>query len=164
MKLFLDLDGVLVDFEKGVWHAGHPSETRQPGREEIEHFIGSLELKELWRTVGRHGDGFWTVLEWMPGGRELWDFVKDRHPSILTGTSLDPRCGPEKKVWCARELGEHINVITCFARDKQKWAGPDAVLVDDRTTNGAKWTDAGGIFVHHTDPAETIRQLKKLGF
>ena len=37
------------------------------------------------------------------------------------------------------------------------------VLIDDRIKAKAPWEEAGGVFVHHTSTAESLRQLRELG-
>jgi hypothetical protein len=39
---------------------------------------------------------------------------------------------------------------------------PGDVLVDDRDTHRQLWEDAGGIFVHHKNAEDTLRQLAEI--
>ena len=51
--------------------------------------------------------------------------------------------------------------------DKQKYAminGKSNLLIDDYIKNIHEWEAKGGIGVHHTDPTNTIAELKRLGF
>jgi hypothetical protein len=41
---------------------------------------------------------------------------------------------------------------------------PGDILIDDLSKNCKRWTDAGGIAVHHTSAADSILKLKALGF
>jgi hypothetical protein len=84
---------------------------------------------------------------------------------------------PQKRAWCARELGPEFPVITCMADDKPKealawlkihrgWEGEDltgAILVDDRLKTRDLWEGMGGTFVLHTSPQTSINALKELG-
>ena len=63
-----------------------------------------------------------------------------------------------------RYLGDDVPVIVCLARDKGKFGGADAVLVDDMTKNQPGWTATGGTFVHHRSAAASIEELRRLGF
>lgn len=179
MKVFCDLDGVLVDFELGVWkvrsaliaiggdfksitteQVKNNIPTHTPTREEIRLMMQNLSIGALWGTVGKYGDNFWTDLEWANDGKELWNHITPYKPTILTGTSMDKRCAPEKRVWCARELGDHVDVITCFAREKLQYSGPNTLLIDDKEKNCQQWASKGGAFILHTDTASTLDQLK----
>lgn len=184
LKLFCDLDGVLVDFEKGVWRAKQaissigkpykeitPEEVREalkaiptdPSRSEILALMQNIPTGKLWATVGKDKD-FWMNLEWMSDGPALWNYIKPYHPTVLTGVSMDKNCAPQKRIWVARELGDHVDVITCFAREKLQWAKTDTLLIDDKERNCQQWASKGGSFILHTDTPSTIEQLKFFGF
>jgi len=153
-ELFVDLDGVLADFDAGVKRAtgSYPDE---------------LPPRRMWPQLAR-ADGFYEHLDWMPDGRRLWDAVEPLRPTILTGLPLGRWAEPQKRAWCARELGEEVPVITCMSRDKAaraREAVPDGrtpVLVDDRERLRESWERMGGIFVHHTDAESTLRALESV--
>ncbi len=155
-KLFVDLDGVLVDFESGV--------LRVTGRR-----VEEQSPREMWSALAR-SRGFYDSLDWLPDGRELWDFCLRHEPTILTGLPFGNWAAPQKLSWCARELGPDVPVITCFSRQKAaraREACPDGlqpVLVDDRARLRDSFEEAGGVFVHHRTSAESIIALKELGF
>ena len=155
-QLFIDLDGVLVDFDRGVLAicGGLPDE---------------LAPNFMWRAVSRTA-GFYEHLAWLPDGRELWAFAVRHAPIILTGLPRGAWAEPQKRRWCARELGPTVPVITCLSRDKHLEARAAIddeivpVLVDDRLNLKADWEDIGGIFIHHTGVAASIDRLRQLGF
>ena len=187
LKLYCDLDGVLVDFEKGVWRTIQaidslkslgktykeitPEEVQEvlktvptdPSRADIASLMQNMPNKRLWPAVGKN-KSFWLDLEWMPDGPALWNYIKVYHPMILTGVSMDKNCAQYKNTWVDRELGDHVDVITCFAREKLKWAGTDTLLIDDKERNCQQWASKGGSFILHTDTPSTIEQLKFFGF
>ena len=149
MKLFLDLDGVLADFDRGVQAVtGQRPET--------------LPLKAMWRALAR-APGFFETLEFMQDAEALWRFCAAHHPTILTGLPLGAWAPEQKRRWVARMLGAHVPVITCMSREKARWSGPGHVLVDDRASTRAAWEAAGGVFIHHTDAATSIAALRRLG-
>ena len=138
-RLFLDLDGVLADFDKGIYRitGQHPHQ---------------LKIGHLWKAAAK-ADGFFTHLPWMPEGRVLWEATQTLNPTILTGLPLGNWAEPQKRAWCARELGSHVPVLTCMARDKIKHArqilkkNETPVLVDDRPKHRALWEEQGGLFI-----------------
>lgn len=155
-RLFLDLDGVLVDFDAGV--------KKVTGKLPAE-----LGDRRMWPVLART-PGFYEHLPWMPDGRALWNFSKPFSPMILTGLPLGKWAEPQKRAWCARELGPDVPVVCCLSRDKGKRAaellspGEIMVLVDDRLKVQPYWEDAGGRFVLHTSSTASIEALKELGF
>lgn len=149
-KLFLDLDGVLADFDRGV----EIVTGKRPDQ---------LSTRAMWTALSREPDFFGT-LHMMRDAKELWEFCAPHHPVILTGLPLGTWAAPQKTRWVANMLGEHVEVITCMARDKPKWSGPGHILVDDREKTKEGWEAAGGTFILHTSAARSIAALRALGF
>ncbi|MBN2529390.1 MAG: hypothetical protein JXR76_23585 [Deltaproteobacteria bacterium] len=153
--LFLDLDGVLVDFEKGI----------------IDLFGKSPELlspRYMWPRLAKTPH-FYDTLGWMPDGEILWRFCQPHQPVILTGMPVGKWAEPQKRSWCARELGKHIEVITCLSSQKPERAAAydparTPVLVDDRERLRGPLEDLGGVFIHHRDAQRSIAALQELGF
>ncbi len=155
-KLFLDLDGVLSDFDHGVKMA--------TGR-----LPGEIPEKIMWPLIAKTKD-FYAKLPWMSDGRALWNFSIPFNPVILTGLPRGNWAEPQKREWCSRELGAEVEVITCMSRVKAEKAqeitpeGVRPVLVDDRLKQKDNWESLGGLFILHTSAAESIQALKDLGF
>ena len=153
--LFVDLDGVLVDFDRGVKKA-----TGQYPREQ--------SAGRMWSILARTPD-FYAGLEWMPDGRELWERVRPLNPVILTGLPRGKWAEPQKRSWCRRELGDSVEVITCMSREKARHAasrtpaGRIPVLVDDRDSIRESWEEMGGLFIHHTEADSSLAALEDLG-
>ena len=98
-------------------------------------------------------------------------YISKYKPHILSAyveQTFDPNCIPGKSHWARTKLGlsaGRINLVT--RRQKQLYAksgGQPAILIDDYPKNTNQFTARGGIGIHHTSYANTIRQLKKLGF
>lgn len=155
-RLFLDLDGVLADFDAGVLGA--------TGKTPAD-----LGDRRMWPILART-PGFYEHLPWMADGRALWEFAAPHRPVIVTGVPLGRWAEPQKRAWCARELGPEVPVICCLSRDKGTQAaellapGEVMVLIDDRLKVQAAWEDAGGRFLLHTSAAESVALLRELGF
>ena len=47
-------------------------------------------------------------------------------------------------------------------RGKVKFAAPTHILIDDYIKNCNEWKAAGGLAIHHRDPARTAKELKEL--
>ncbi len=154
IKLFVDLDGVLADFDRGVQElTGRPAD--------------SLPEPEMWRRIAAAAE-FYDRLQWMPDGPRLWSFVRGLEPSVLTGLPHGNWAEPQKRRWCARELGRHVPVFTCRTREKPLVAQLNCaaeetpVLIDDRTRVADAWRKIGGIFIHHTSAASSTQQLEQI--
>jgi hypothetical protein len=150
LTLFLDLDGVLADFDRGV----HALTGRRPEE---------LSVKAMWRALAK-APNFYGTLDFMQDAEVLWEFCHLHRPTILTGLPLGSWAPDQKRRWVARMLGTDVPIITCMTRDKHRYSGPGHVLVDDRAGTAAAWERAGGIFIHHTGAARSIAELKRLGF
>lgn len=161
--LFLDLDGVMADFDAGV--------RRITGRSPDE-----LTPKQLWGSLARARDGFFDQLPWTVDGLQLWEATRHLKPTVLTGLPMGKWAEPQKRAWCAEHLGAHVEVITCLARHKplraKEWCERHfaqteerltPVLVDDRPKYREAWEEAGGIFITHTSTIQSIIELKNLG-
>ncbi len=53
-------------------------------------------------------------------------------------------------------------IITTMAAKKHLHMDPGDVLVDDRDRHRHLWEGAGGVFVHHKNAEDSIRQLAKI--
>jgi FMN phosphatase YigB (HAD superfamily) len=150
MKLFLDLDGVLADFDAGVEQLTGKRPDQQSTR-------------DMWRALAKAPDFFGT-LAMMQDAHLLWAWCKPFRPTILTGLPFGTWAPAQKKRWVANMLGADVEVITCMSRDKHRWSGPGHVLVDDREKTRESWEAAGGTFILHRSAKASIDALRRLGF
>lgn len=146
-KLYIDLDSVLVDFDRGCYNI-------------FKKFPKEIPDRIMWPVMAKTKDFFYN-LHFMPDGKELWNFVKEYDPSILTGCPWG-NWGPEQKIrWVADKLGKDIPIFTTMSKLKYQWSGENCILVDDRETARDPWEAVGGIFILHTTAEDSIKQLKK---
>ena len=150
-KIYCDMDGVLADFESGY--------------EELTGIDLKGEFKkgdDFWDPIKVAGVGFWAGLKWMPGGQELWDYLKPFNPQLLSAPSREQSSRIGKHVWVKHKI-PGTKLILRYAKQKQELATPESILIDDRQINIDQWEAAGGIGILHTSTANTIQQLQKLG-
>ena len=154
MKLYIDMDGVLTDFNKGydlkcdiTYAEGSRKESRG-------------DVKGFWDPIDRVGQSFWSDMPWMSDGKQLWNAVKNHNPIILSAVSKALGCRSGKKIWIHRELGG-VKHLLVKRSEKVKYADSDSILVDDLQKNIDEWKAAGGIGIHHTSAAETIKKLRR---
>ena len=150
-QVYCDMDGVLTDFELGY-----------------EKLTG-IDLKgefqkgeDFWDPISKAGVGFWAGLQWMPGGKELWAYLKPFNPVLLSAPSREESSRIGKAVWVKHKI-PGTKLILRYAKQKQQLATPSSILIDDRAVNIDQWEAAGGIGILHINTADTIEQLKQLG-
>lgn len=151
-QLFLDLDGVLADFEGGAEQLlGMPAEQYQAQR----------GPGAFWKKLATAPD-FYGSLALLPDAQELFDGVAHLDPIILTGLPIGKWAEPQKRAWVERHF-PGLQVITTLARNKYTYCTPGDVLVDDREKYADAWEKAGGIFILHTSAASSLAEVRKLG-
>jgi hypothetical protein len=151
MQLYVDMDGVLVNWLKG-FHA-------LTGMD-VDAHDKKYGVASTWKRINAAGSKFWADMEWMPDGRQLWNYIKSAKPIILSKPSTHPSSKVGKKIWVEKHLGKDIPYI--FSPDKYKWASKESVLIDDDIKNVYPWKRAGGVAVLHTSADETIAKLKNI--
>ena len=149
-KIYCDMDGVLVDFEKGYKDL--------TGRDASY----KTNPEEFWAPITKAGAAFWIKLQWMPDGKELWNYIKGYNPELLSAPSREESSKIGKFTWVKRNI-PGTKLLLKSAERKQEYATPNAILIDDRADNIQRWKDAGGVGIHHTSAENTIKQLQKLG-
>jgi len=150
-KIYCDMDGVLVDFERGY--------------EELTGIDLRGEFQkgdDFWDPISEKGVGFWAGLKWMPDGQELWNYLKPYKPDLLSAPSREDSSRIGKHVWVKHKI-PGTKLILRYASQKQELANPESILIDDRQVNIDQWEAAGGIGILHTSADNTIKQLKQLG-
>jgi hypothetical protein len=170
VKIYCDLDGVLVDFNRGFEKLDANADSLSPTKYEKEH-----GLEKMWKIVDDEGDSFWANLRWMKDGRALWDYIQQYDPIILSSPSRSKHSINGKVKWIERNLGISQDRPTTsskkwepesriiLSRNKYKFAkGPNDILIDDTKAKIDKWVEAGGTGVLHTDSTDTIRVLEEI--
>ena len=152
-KIYCDLDGVLADFEKGYINL---TGNKPPD------YNSDYDKEAFWKPITDAGLEFWTGLDWMPGGQDLWNYIKPYNPEILSAPSKDPSSRKGKYMWIKQHLG-NVPVHFRQAEFKQDFAEPTAILIDDRLDTCQRWRVAGGVPVNHKNASSTIQMLKDLG-
>jgi len=150
--IYCDLDGVLVDFDLGYQELTGIT-SQQADANGVEAF---------WSPLSKAGAKFWITLKWMSDGKQLWSYIKKYDPILLSAPSREESSRLGKRVWVKRELPD-VKLILKSASQKQQYASPTSILIDDRQKNIDQWNAAGGVGILHTSTANTIKQLKQLG-
>ena len=149
MTLFVDLDGVVCDFDSGY-----------------EAMFGVRPDKVAdnvdWEAV-RRTPNFYLNLPPMPDMFDLWDYIEPYKPIILTGIpSSVPEAADNKTAWVRRVLGPSVQVRACLSKEKCLHCNPGDVLIDDWVRYRHLWELAGGRWITHVSAKQTIIELNKI--
>ena len=159
MTLYLDMDGVLVDFFGGLEkHFDVPHWKQIPKTEE-----SIMALK---------GTDFFNKLEPYPSSNELVNFVINLVGENGWGICSSPLRGDRdnsaywKRVWLTRHfiMPKVENLI--FTGRKEQYAmdkidGTPNVLIDDKPDNVGRWTAKGGIGIRYQANQDSLVTLKQ---
>jgi hypothetical protein len=157
LTLWLDLDGVLADFDRRA-----------------REMCGDAIVDDKDR-----GDELWSIVHKDPhlyrdltsciGSMSLWlaACATGWPVKILTAIprrTTMPHAEADKRAWCARLLGPTVPVeIGPYSRDKWKHCKPGDILIDDRADNIDDWVKkGGGVGILHTSVGSTLAQLAEL--
>jgi hypothetical protein len=153
-KVYCDMDGVLVNFEKRF------SELASLNPKEYNEVNGA---EAFWKTIDDEGVGFWVGMEWMNDGKELFNLLKENFDiELLSSPSRADNSRLGKRLWVRNhKLGVKLNLE--YSRNKHKYAAPNHILIDDREDIIEDWVSKGGIGIIHTSTKNTIACLKDKG-
>jgi 5'(3')-deoxyribonucleotidase len=144
VKVALDMDGVLVNFNKGASEKHGIALTEEQYRCSLQKHWG-LTQKDFWSKCS--GFEFWDNLEWMPDGKDILstvvELVGKENIAICTSPAKDPMCLAGKYNWVRREIPwlERRMIITPI---KEWCASKWTVLVDDNPEKIDNFVKAGG--------------------
>lgn len=166
--IFCDIDGVLADFEKGIERAcraiHHPEFKYEPNRYQTDSKYRSLMWSCIRKYQNKYGFVLWRDLPLMPDAYQLWNYIKQFNPQILTAAGQPQfHAMEQKREWITDHFGSNVRVnIVETAAQKANYATPTRILIDDQKRALDPWVAAGGIGVHHTSAANSIKQLKEI--
>ena len=152
-KIFVDMDGVLADFVRGV--------------EGPKYLNGPLVSEQTYdsRKIELSNKGLFRDLPIMPGMLKLINYIKESGIDweVLTASgSLNRTVVAKDKIYWIRKHVDPKVIVTATIKgeDKAAFARPNHVLIDDRKSNIKAWTEAGGVGILHRSAEDTIDQLK----
>ena len=162
--IYLDMDGVLADFDKAVNDLCGMRTMQQDGETDPRHD------EKMWAEIRKIGH-FYDRLDLMPGAKEMFDRIYGKYGDrceILTGIPKKERGIPDaaedKVKWTRRLLSEDVVIRTVLRKEKLNYChGPEDVLIDDREKTIREWRNAGGTGILHTGAEKTLGEMEHLG-
>lgn len=139
--IFLDLDNTIADWTSGYHnYARKYASTTYPDAKAFKDLEDGNHKHSRW--LDRFGSEFWNQLEWLPWGKDLYQYCKSLCPTIiLTAPTLNPTSAMGKMQWLNREIGSRDWVISGC---KQCMASQNNLLLDDSEKFVSRWLSAGG--------------------
>ena len=158
MKIYFDMDGVLAD-----WVAGFKNTFPIPYDE--FNALPKEKYDEYKDLIVNTPNFFFNLPPFRRTVNILKQLVADGYDvEILTsaGKLNTPKVVKQKKDWLKKQgINVPLNYTTNSA-DKAKFAGPDALLIDDREKSTKPFLAAGGKVIFYTDGVTNLsKELKK---
>lgn len=139
-QLYLDLDGVMADFDAYF-----------PERFGVSHI--DMPKKEMWKYIASDPSFFYDLPP-MPGALEAWgSWIKWYSPIILTAASAShyKSVAAQKREWVRKHLGRGVQVVPVHDGLEKPLVMRERgdILIDDWSKNIDAWNAAGGLGIKH---------------
>jgi hypothetical protein len=118
--------------------------------------------EKFWDTISKEGVRFWAGIPWMSKGKELWNYIKKYNPTLLSAPSRENESRLGKRLWIKNHI-PGTKLVLATRANKQNYAEPNAILIDDRPDTISEWNARGGKGILFISTEQTIDELKKLG-
>jgi len=156
MRIYLDLDGVMADFDTHF----------------VEYFgvdPQSLDDDVMWKMINGYHD-FYANLPLMKDAMELFNYLwwstKFEDVAILTACpkSNYKNAAIQKRAWVRNHLLEDITIIPMMGGVNKAlfMHEPGDILIDDMAKNCKAWEELGGVAIVHKNAADTLAKLKEI--
>jgi 5'(3')-deoxyribonucleotidase len=156
--LYLDMDGVVADFDEYAARTlGLPASS---GIYPDEIWYNLASNARLYRDLKKTEYADQLV-------NECRDLALTKDYDILFLTAVPkgndvPWAFYDKVVWAQKYFPTIPVMFGPFSKDKHVHCRPGDILVDDRQSNIEEWRAAGGIAIHHTNIDATLYELSRL--
>ena len=154
-KIYLDMDGVLCNFERRYFELYKELPGSMRDRKDFNlHWHDFIATKQF------------ETLDWYPGGKELVDFCfKTKLPiELLTssgGNKYHDEVARQKVVWLENNgLGKLKANVVPGRKHKAEYATPNTILIDDTPDIIQMFNAADGIGILHKEIGNTLMMLE----
>lgn len=161
-KIFIDMDGVLADFNRGLSELLNV--TPMPQENQPMHW-----QEEMWSAISEYAR-FYRDLEPVSGAVEGFNQLFSRYGDrveILTGVPKPnrnvPFATPDKIEWVKKYLSPKVKVNAVLRAEKLNFChGKDFILIDDYKKNIAEWKETGGTAILFNNWQDTLTVIEEL--
>ena len=148
-RLYLDLDGVMADFDHHF-----------PATFNLDH--RSMAGDEIWSQINSH-PSYFLDMPLCDGALDFFREVERFDPVILTACSKSNywNVARQKRAWVRKHLSVTVTVLP-VSGSKYKplfMHAPGDILIDDYEKNTAAWQAEGGISILHKNFEQTAIDL-----
>jgi len=153
-KIYLDMDGVIADFNKRYKELYKMEPKEAEDKKEFYKFFDEFITTKQFAT-----------LDLMPDATLLLNYLSKLNipTEILSSTASEKRDAdirPQKLMWLQiHNIGFKVNLVP-GKRLKKDFSNPNSLLIDDTPVNIDQWRREGGVGILHTDALTTIGILK----
>lgn len=170
MTVYLDMDGVLADFNNGILKYGttHNWDKLKVPKEEWseEDWAHERKVQEVMAM-----QNFFGGLPLMLDAKDLHSYFEGHKPVILTARPNNSKSATmveyEKRRWIEHYFGKEQakRFICCLGIEKQDHCrGKEDILIDDSERNISQWRNRSGVGIFHTSATSSIEQFEQLEF
>jgi beta-phosphoglucomutase-like phosphatase (HAD superfamily) len=157
MKVYVDMDGVLANFERRYFERYGELPGSMRDKKEFNNYWDDFVLTRQFET-----------LELWPGATELLQYL-DLQTSVekeILSSSGGPKyhdtVTEQKKVWLKKfDILYPANIVS-GRKNKALYAKPDTILIDDTSDVITAFNKAGGIGILHKEVGNTLMMLDKV--
>ena len=160
MKIFLDLDGVIVDWAKAAYEVHNlplPNYNNWPLDGNDLAKMMNLSAEDFWKPY--KNVEFWVNVPFFKEATGLIDhlkpFIDEGNLCFVTDHSDCPYAAAGKVKWFNKF---YPGIPYSLTKHKNFYAAPDAILIDDSETNCHKFEKRGGHYVLYPSPWNRNRQ------
>jgi hypothetical protein len=152
--IYCDMDGVIADFD---------TRFRELAKMSPDQYEEKYGIEKFWNFIDNEiGVRFWVGIPWMQDGKQLWEYIKKYKPTLLSAPSRNNESRLGKRLWVKKHI-PGTKLVLASRVNKQDYAKPNAILIDDRPDTIIEWENKGGVGILHKSAEETIQKLKGLG-
>jgi 5'(3')-deoxyribonucleotidase len=156
--LYLDMDGVVADFDEYAARTlGIPPSS-------------GIYPEEVWYKLASNARLYRDLIKTSYADQlvdECKDLAATKEYNLLFLTAV-PKGNDvkwafyDKVVWAQNYFPDIPVHFGPFSKDKWQHCQPGDILIDDRLSNIKEWRVAGGIAIHHTNIEATLYELSRL--